>query len=274
MAKIVKCPNCEQTGQISPSDGTFDIILGHRLSGKILQRCPRCMRGMTLGFFSGLMFGSPSPVPEELWQIMALCIDDAHPIPPEIICTPISVEPGFAYQWDTRSMSSYSAWRSQLQPNNLIPNELAGIRIGSAFNPNEWQIDGTTYGRELIYCGHNAIQIVGTNNGRISFSAITLIISHPLLAGFGSIIPNRPHSGITASSDIESTANAIKSDILSLLEEQGFKLMSDVHNPKNPDVEHYCAKGRRERTLLVNHRDPGKMSTVSIGIPPESNCPE
>ncbi len=62
MARRETCPACGQAGQVAPTDGTFELVLGHRIAGTPIWRCPGCRSGLTFGVFSGLLFGNPNPV--------------------------------------------------------------------------------------------------------------------------------------------------------------------------------------------------------------------
>ena len=159
MARTVRCPACGLSGQVAPSDGTFDVVLGHRIAGTPIWRCSSCKAGITFGIFSGLLFGNPKPVAADLWQAILRCLDDDWPVPPEIVCTPLSLEPGYAFQWEAGQASAYLNWQRAFGPQGPGHDELAGGRIGSAPDPGIWQNEDGTLGRAVTYAGYKAVQI-------------------------------------------------------------------------------------------------------------------
>ncbi len=72
MARTVKCPHCSAPGSISPVEPEEHAFAGRGpIDGKATMVCLRCKRGLFLGMFSGLMFGQPDPIPDELWARMS-----------------------------------------------------------------------------------------------------------------------------------------------------------------------------------------------------------
>jgi hypothetical protein len=69
MSRRVVCPSCGIKGTESIDDhAEFEVRGVH--NGKAIRRCRNCGAGIAVGVFSGLLFGKPTLIPNDLWQRM------------------------------------------------------------------------------------------------------------------------------------------------------------------------------------------------------------
>ncbi len=58
--------------------------------------------------------------------MIAGTMDRDDPVPPEVVCTPLSIEPGYALQWELGSVPSYRAWQASFGRTGPQHDDLAG----------------------------------------------------------------------------------------------------------------------------------------------------
>lgn len=68
MAKTIKCPACGNEGRADASDGRFEARGQYR--GAAIRRCCSCGAGLSIGLFTGGLFGNPKRIPSEQWEQM------------------------------------------------------------------------------------------------------------------------------------------------------------------------------------------------------------
>jgi hypothetical protein len=145
---------------------------------------------------------------------------------------------------------------------------LAGVSNGQTFTATMWEeVSTDTAGRVVTYAGYKAMQHAGIKNGRVYDVGLGFLVGNP---ASGAINPLQP--GLTSTSTPTQTAKKVADAIRSQFRSEGFKRNPGT-NPTNPNVEHYCAPGKNERTLLNRVEVPGQLHIVMVGALSKSNCP-
>jgi len=148
-------------------------------------------------------------------------------------------------------------------------NQLAGVTVGSRLPQQGWDRENSNpdqAGRKTSFQGYPAMQIVQTKNGLVSDVSLAFIVAHPVTGGVSSA-----QTGLTSSRTPKETADKIAAAIRQAYIGEGFKPAPGI-NPQNPSVQHYCAPGKRERTIGVIQKT-SSVYFVMTAIPPYTNCP-
>ncbi|MCK6514913.1 hypothetical protein L6R46_07660 [Myxococcota bacterium] len=260
MARKVQCPKCGKSGAVAPSDDTFSLVLGHRVDTSPVWRCTGCGAGLTLGFFSGLVFGSPGVVRPDLWELLVACIDHDRPVPPSIVCEPLPVQPGYAFLWESQKTPHYQDWYRSFGTAKPVHNDLAGTRIGGWLDVDLWTVEHGVLVRASRYAGFPCALTAELKIGRLSNLLLTFIVAHPEV-GFRS-----DHMGLTVSSEPESTAHAIVAAVRESLIREGFASVAGI-NHRHPETQYFRDQHGRERTLLLLPKVAGREMLVLVGAP-------